>query len=176
MFKEYAQFLINFCCIGQVSQHSAPLDTLKAMKLVKGTAATVHWCSQLPYTDDQRWTYNAGGLVSKEMDPCDIWHTHERRLCDCPVVSCYAFPHRLCFGQEHTHNAKKNRSMETIYENRKICNTSDWHLLRCTEEGPRRAMQGILRQCDCQIASINPAAWAESISHVRYAETGVCRI
>ena len=58
----------------------------------------------------------------------------------------------------HTHNAKKNRSMETIYENKKICNTSDWHLLRCTEEGPRRAMQGILSQCDCQIASINPAA------------------
>lgn len=46
MFKEYAQFLINFCRIGQVSQHSAPLDTLKAMKLVKGTAAV-----GIPYTD-----------------------------------------------------------------------------------------------------------------------------
>lgn len=157
MFKEssshfsYAQFLINFCRIGQVSQHSAPLDTLKAMKLVKGTAATVH-CSYHPQSQSgrQRWTYNAGGLVSKEMDPSNIWHTHTM--------------------------PKKNRSMETIYENRKICNTSDWHLLRCTEEGPRRAMQGILCQCDCQIASINPAAWAESISHVRYAETGVCRI
>ena len=73
----YAQFLINFCRIGQVSQHSAPLDTLKAMKLVKGTAATVHWCSH-PQSQSgrQRWTYNAGGLVTKEMDPSNIWHTH----------------------------------------------------------------------------------------------------
>ncbi len=62
--------LINFCRIGQVSQHSAPLDTLKAMKLVKGTAATVHWLAfpvgvrcHHPFgvsRCSQRWTYQAG--------------------------------------------------------------------------------------------------------------------
>lgn len=97
MFKEssshfsYAQFLINFCRIGQVSQHSAPLDTLKAMKLVKGTAATVHWCSH-PQSQSgrQRWTYNAGGLVTKEMDPSNIWHTHEMLVwLSCCQLLCF---------------------------------------------------------------------------------------